>query len=167
FPFGARFAPDGTLIVPTIEDPMGAATGSVSTYNVSNSGTVSLIETESTNGALPCWVATTPDGEHTYILNTGAGSPTDPVPSIAGFDLAGNGGLSFLGLTQSPEDFAETDLDISIDGKYLYVLAPQVGPGAPSHIDQYKIRSNGNLKSLGQTPAGADLGIGASGLAAV
>ena len=170
FPFGAAFAPDGTLIVPTIENPMGAAIGSVSTYDLnSGNGSVSLIGTESSNDALPCWVATTPDGEHSFVVNTGAGAPAGPTPSVARFDLSGDGALSFRGLTSSPDDFAETDVTISIDGKYLYVLAPSVGnPTAPaSHIDQYKVKGNGNLKSIGSTKAKDDLGIGVTGLAAI
>ena len=169
FPFGQGFAPDGTLIVPSIENPMGAAIGQVTTYNTSGNGTVSPIGSVSSNDALPCWVAVTPDGEHVYVVNTGAGAPAGPTPSIARFNLADDGGLAFNGLTSSPDDFAETDAVISVDGKYLYVLAPSVGnPSAPpSHIDAYKIKGNGNLKSIGSTKAGDDLGIGATGLAAV
>lgn len=169
FPFGQRFAEDGTLIVPTIEHPMGAATGMVSTYNVAGNGTVSLIGSESSNDALPCWVAVTPENDYVYVVNTGAGAPAGPTPSIARYSLSGDGTLGFLGLTSSPDDFAETDVDISVDGKYLYVLAPSVGnPSAPaSHIDQYKIKGNGNLKSIGSTKARNDLGIGVTGLAAI
>ena len=97
----------------------------------------------------------TPDGEYVYVVNTGAGAPAGPTPSIARFNLADDGGLAFNGLTSSPDDFAETDTVISVDGKYLYVLAPSVGnPAAPaSHIDAYKIKGNGSLKSIGSTKA--------------
>ena len=46
------------------------------------------------------------------------------------------------------------------------MTAPSVGPGAPSHIDAYRLAANGSMKLVGTTPAGADLGVGATGLAA-
>ena len=46
------------------------------------------------------------------------------------------------------------------------MLAPSVGPGAPSHIDAYQRRANGTLRLIQRTAAGANLGVGASGLAA-
>jgi hypothetical protein len=63
-------------------------------------------------------------------------------------------------------DFARTDAALSRDSRYLYVLAPSVGPGAPSHIDMYAVDSAGGMTLIGSTPAGANLGVGATGLAA-
>jgi 6-phosphogluconolactonase (cycloisomerase 2 family) len=168
FPFGFDFDSKSRLVVSQIEDPTAGASnpvnGTVSTYKLSASGNVTPIDgPESSNGVLPCWVAVARlDDDNAYVVNTGAGAPA----SVAAFGLA-NGQLSFLNTSSQGSDFANTDADLSSDDKYLYVLAPQVGPGAPSHIDQYKVKSNGGLKSIGETPAGANLGIGASGLAAL
>ena len=63
-------------------------------------------------------------------------------------------------------EFARTDEALSRDSKFLYVLAPSVGHGHPSHIDEYRVGGNGSLTLIGSTPAGANLGIGASGVAA-
>jgi hypothetical protein len=63
-------------------------------------------------------------------------------------------------------EFARTDAALSRDSNFLYVLAPKVGPGNTSHIDEYRRSANGGLKFIGATPAGANLGIGATGLAA-
>jgi len=46
------------------------------------------------------------------------------------------------------------------------VLSPKLGPGSASHIDEYRRTANGGLKFVGSTQPGANLGIGATGLAA-
>ena len=63
-------------------------------------------------------------------------------------------------------EFARTDAALSRDSKFLYVLAPKVGPGNASHIDAYRRTANGGLKFIGSTRPGANIGIGATGLAA-
>ncbi len=167
FPFGFDFDSKGRLVVTNIEDPTAGPSnpviGTVSTYNLSKTGVVTPIDTESSNGVLPCWVVVARSNDKfAFVVNTGAGAPA----SVARFGWSA-GQLSPLGVTDQPGDFAATDADLSSDDKYLYVLAPSVGPGPPSHIDQYRVRGNGSLRSLGATPAGADLGIGATGLAAL
>lgn len=170
FPFGFDFDSKNRLVVTNVEDPTAGpanpVNGTVATYKVSASGNVTPIDDASSNGVLPCWVAVTrSDDDHAFVVNTGAGAPT----SVSRFGL-NNGQLSLLGVKNAPGDFANTDAALSDDDKYLYVLAPQVAPptGAPpSHIDAYRVRNNGTLRSLGETPAGANLGVGATGLAAL
>ena len=98
------------------------------------------------------------------MVNTGAGPPA----TVAGFTVSPFGALASLGIVEGPRaEFARTDLTVSRDGKYLYVLAPQVAPPfPPSHIDAFAIGTDGSLTFVGTTPAAAGLGIGASGLAA-
>jgi 6-phosphogluconolactonase len=165
FPFGFTFDKRGHLIVTNIRNPMDPNTiGSVSTYTVSDAGTVTPIATKSSGGVLPCWVVVTSNGRYVYVVNTGAGKPAP----VTFFGLSSAGALTPLSPPAASRtgEFARTDAALSADSKFLYVLSPKVGPGAPSHIDQYRLAANGSMKLIGSTPAGANLGIGATGLAA-
>ena len=164
FPFGFAFDNKGRLIVSNIRNPDVPTTiGSVSSYDVSASGVVTPIDTVSSGGILPCWVVVSNDGRQAFVVNTGAGHPA-PVTS---FGISPSGELTPLDSAPSQAgDFARTDAALSRDSKYLYVLAPSVGPGAPSHIDAYALDSAGGMTLIGSTPAGASLGVGATGLAA-
>ena len=66
-------------------------------------------------------------------------------------------------------DFASTDAEVTFEGKFLYVLSPNVGnPSAePSHIDRYKIKDNGGLKFKGESKGKGTLGPGATGLGVI
>jgi 6-phosphogluconolactonase len=165
FPFGFAFDNKGHLIVSQLHNPMDpTAIGSVSTYNVSAPGDVTAIDTKSSGGILPCWVAVTNDGRFTYVVNTGAGHPAP----VTRYGLSPSGALSPLSPPADSQagEFARTDEAFSRDSKFLYVLAPQVGPGNPSHIDEYRVGADGGLTLIGSTAAGANLGVGATGLAA-
>jgi len=171
FPFGFSFDNKGHLIVSQLHVPDNKTIGSVSTYNLSASGDVTPIDTKSSEGVLPCWVVTTGDGRFTYAVNTGAGTPA----GLKGYGLSASGNLTPLGPPSvGAGEFARTDATLSRDSKYLYVLSPQVvPPGAipgvtpvPSHIDVYRVGSDGSLTMFSSTPAGANLGVGATGLAA-
>jgi len=165
FPFGFEFDNRGHLIVSSILNPADPTTiGGVATYSVSNSGVVTPLDAKSSSGILPCWVVVTNDGRHVYVVNTGAGHPAP----VTWFSLSKSGVLTPRSPAAGslPGEFARTDAALSRDSKYLYVLAPQVGPGAPSHVDAYQLRANGSMKLIGSTPAGANLGKGATGLAA-
>jgi 6-phosphogluconolactonase (cycloisomerase 2 family) len=171
FPFGFGFDNKGHVIVSQLHVPDNKTIGSVSTYAISSSGGVTPIDTKSSEGVLPCWNVTTSSGNFTYVVNTGAGLPA----SVKGFGLSASGGLTPLGApVVGAGEFARTDAALSRDSTYLYVLSPQVvPPGAvpgvtpvPSHIDEYRLGGDGSLTLIGSTPAGANLGIGATGLAA-
>ena len=64
---------------------------------LTGAGAVSPIDTQGTNGILPCWVAVTSDGRYVFVVNTGAGMPAP----ISRYSLAPNGKLTLLGLTPS------------------------------------------------------------------
>jgi hypothetical protein len=163
-PFG--FAIDGKdrLVLSQLHGLDPGTIGSVSTYQLSNSGGVTPIDTKPSGGTLPCWVVVTGDNRVAYVVNTGAGAPAP----VNGFGLGNHGALTPLSPAagSTSGEFARTDEALSRDSKYLYVLAPQVGPGAPSHIDEYSVNRDGSLRLIGATPASANLGIGASGVAA-
>jgi 6-phosphogluconolactonase len=170
FPFGTAFDSGDTLVVTNLRspDPMTRTNGSVSTYRVTNSGNVIPIATKSSNGELPCWSVVTDDDRFIFAVNTGDEVPGGPPATLARFGLTGTGGLTFRGLTsERPGEFARTDAALSRGSNYLYVLSPQVAPMfQKSHIDAYRVTRRGGLVFIAKTPAGANLGIGATGLAA-
>ena len=120
----------------------------------------------SSGGTLPCWVAISKDDSFAYVVNTGAGNGP---AFVTHFGLSPAGTLTPLAPpAEHEDDFARTDVALSRDSKFLYVLAPSVGnPNAPdSHIDAYRRNADGSLSFIGSTPGSANLGIGATGLAA-
>jgi 6-phosphogluconolactonase (cycloisomerase 2 family) len=163
-PFGFAFDSSDHLVVSNIHDLALHAIGSVSSYTVSNSGNVTPIDTVSSGGALPCWVSISKDSKVAYVVNTGAGG--DPARTTQ-FHLGPNGTLTPQGApAEHTGDFAQTDIDMSRGGRYVYVLAPSVGPGPPSHIDMWRRHHDGSLTYIGATPADPDMGVGVTGLAA-
>jgi hypothetical protein len=166
FPFGFAIDAQDHLVLTQVHTPDGKSIGSVSTYQLTASGGVTPIDTKSAGGTLPCWVAITNDSRYAYIVNTGAGAPT----TVAGFGLSSQGALTPLSpvTPATPNEFSRTDATFSRDSKYLYVLAAGLGPPgtAAGHIDEYKVGSGGSLTLIGTTAAGANLGVGVSGLAA-
>jgi 6-phosphogluconolactonase len=165
FPFGFAFDQNGHLIVSNIHDPVNQnGSGSVSSYGVNTStGAVTAINTVQTGAFAPCWVEVAKNGKAAYVVNTGAGVAA-PVTIVG---IGAGGTLSVTGQAASTSgEFARTDESLSRDGKYLYVLAPQVGPGSPSHIDEYRVNPDDTLTLIGATAASANLGVGAGGLSA-
>lgn len=166
FPFGFAFDHRSHLVVSNVHDPAGQIPGSVSTYSVSDSGAVTPIDTKPSGGVLPCWVVITNDGRFAYVVNTGAGLPGP----VTYFRLSPQGKLTPLSppAASAPGEFLRTDAALSRDSKFLYVLSPGFGPPgtSPSHIDQYRLNANGSMTLIGATPASANLGVGATGLAA-
>jgi hypothetical protein len=166
FPFGFAFDNKGTMVNSELVNPFDPlASGATSTYAVSDSGVVTPIDSKTSGAPLPCWVAIPNSGRYAYTVNTGA-IPGQAAGTIAGYKLSPSGSLTSIGSTAAqPGEFAITDETFSRDSKYLYVLSPQVGPGAPSHIDAYRAGSDGSLTFLGSAGIGAG-SVGATGLAA-
>jgi 6-phosphogluconolactonase (cycloisomerase 2 family) len=158
-PFGFAFNDDNTLVVSEVNDPNGAADGSTSSYSY-NAGTgvpTAVPPPLTSGGALPCWVSLTPDGDHAFVINTGAGRPA----GAAKYDVASNGALTSKGVTEAPAGtFLWTDPAQSSDGKFLYVLAP-TGPmkTKKSRIDSYKVSGSGGLTFLASTKANMPAGV--------
>jgi 6-phosphogluconolactonase len=163
-PFGFAFDTRGHLVVSQIRSPAGNVDGSVSSYNVSDSGAVTPISTKPSGGILPCWVVVSKDNRYAYVVNTGAGHPAP----VTRFRLSSSGALTALGAPAASQkgEFVRTDAALSHDSKFLYVLSPKLGPGSASHIDEYRWTATGGLKFIGSTQPGANLGVGATGLAA-
>jgi 6-phosphogluconolactonase len=161
-PFGFAFDQDNHLIVSEVNDPAGTTDGSVSSYNYnSGTGVLTVINTLTSGGALPCWVSITNNGKYAFVINTGAGRPA----GAAKYGIGSDGTLTSRGVTEAPSGtFLWTDPAQSRNSKFLYVVAPTgPGPGGDtSHIDAYKISSRGGLKFLRSTPS--NLPAGVSGL---
>jgi 6-phosphogluconolactonase len=150
--------------------------GTVSTYDVGGTGALSAGGTVSAGGRGTCWVVVTGDGRHMFATNSlSTFPPGSGAGAVAQFSLSRNGTPTLLGDTDvTPSSPAgatfATDLALSGDSRYLYVLVPTLGMlPAPanndvSHIDVFRVGRNGSL-TLVQTTPGA-LPAGVSGLGA-
>jgi 6-phosphogluconolactonase len=139
-PFGFAFDRHDHLIVS--EAFGGAANASaMSSYDVDGgmfplevvSGTVRTHQTAA------CWVVVSKDGHFAYTTNTGSSS-------VSGYRVARNGALTLLnadgvtgmtGAGSSPLDAA-----ISADGKFLFVLSPNVG-----QVSSFRVKEDGSLRA--------------------
>jgi 6-phosphogluconolactonase (cycloisomerase 2 family) len=150
--------------------------GTVSTYGVGFGGSLSPGGTVSSGGRGLCWVVISADGRSMYATNSlGDSIPGTGTGTVARFALSWNGTPTLLDTTpitaSSPAGAAfGTDLTLSADNRYLYVLAPTLGMlPAPdnndvSHIDVYRVGWNGSLTHIQATPG--TLPAGVSGLGA-
>ena len=160
-PFSINFDRADRLILTEVGNP--TATGFVDTFRLLPNGHLTPIQSAPTNsgGNAPCWGVITRKG-FLYVTNADALGPNGATVAI--FKLK-NGHLTFKGTTPQIHETLKVDEALSKDQKYLYVLAPTSNRQAGgSHIDEYKILSNGGLKLIGQSPK--TLAKSANGLAA-
>lgn len=123
--------------------PHGSST---STYRITDDETLEPVSKAVPNFQTSnCWVRFTPDGRYAYTGNTGSGtvssylvSPKGELTLLAGA-AADTGGPASVPI----------DLDISADGKYLYVIASFIGA-----VEGWRIEEDGSL-----TPAGSMSGL--------
>lgn len=116
-PFGFAFGPRDQLIVSEAAGG-GASAGSVSSYEVSRRGDVSLISAAvGTTQTAACWIVVSPDGRFAYTTNTGSGN-------ISSYRIGFDGTLTLaapsaasIGTGSAPIDMART-----ADGQFLYSL---------------------------------------------
>ena len=159
-PFGFEYDQRNHMVLSEVTSDAPGAVGHTTTYDLDRrSGTLTSIDTESSDGPAPCWVVITNDGRHTFVVNAGPFNR-----SVAKYRLFPSGRLTPLGPTSvtGPQPVS-TDEDLSRDSKYLYVLAP--GLFAPnSRIDIFRVGHDGSLTQIGSTAA--DMPEGVSGLAA-
>lgn len=141
-PFGF-YAANGNQIFVSDDFNDAAGAGALSSYKVANDGSlqpVSLVVPSNKSGA--CWVVVSPKGSWVYVSNT-----VDNTVSLYAIDKE-DGSLRF---DQSfPSPFSPADVDISNDGRFLYVLHPdEKGQGSPG-INVFRInRENGSLTPVG------------------
>lgn len=145
--FGLREG-DGSVV----QSPLYSwQTGSLSTYKLSQGGSLSLVSADVLTGTAieggeiaNCWVVLSPDGKTLWAANALSSS-------ISSFDIADNGVATLKNAT-AYKDASETlffgDLNVSADGKTLYQLV-----GNKGQVAIFDIQSNGDLK-LKQTVSG-------------
>lgn len=152
-PFGFAVTSRNQLVVSE------AATAAVSSYALSGDGKLSTVSASlSTHQAATCWLVLTKDGRFAFAANAGSGS-------ISAYSVSTEGSLSALnadGRTGVTNGTGATplDMDLSDDGKFLYVL--QTGTGT---IGAFAIGDHGRLNVLLDTP-GLSAAAGFQGLAA-
>jgi 6-phosphogluconolactonase len=151
-PFGFAVTSRDQLIVSE------AGAGAVSSYKLAG-GALSLITGSlSTQQAAPCWLVLSTDERFAFVANAGSGS-------IGGFAVSPDGVLTSLsadgrtGVTNSA-NATPLDMQITRDGKFLYVL--QTGTGT---VGTFAIGAQGSLTTLPDTPGLAPVA-GFQGLAA-
>lgn len=160
-PFGFEFDRKNRLFMTELTD--ADAHGTLSVYNLNGAGgfgSLGTIDVQGTAGHRPCWVVLSPDGKAAFAVNTGGpgGEAT-----VSRFTVSSAGKVKLVALTpERAGEFARTDIMITKDGKFVYVLSPAVVGGNTSRIDGYRVRGT-HLAFIGSTPSkGA---IGQSGLA--
>jgi 6-phosphogluconolactonase len=154
-PFGFAFRGSRQMLV---SEAAGEApdAGSLSSYKF-NQGALEVVQSSlATTETSTCWVVSTPSKKYAYVSNTGSDSITGFGQSSAGPPVL----LNPDGVTATTGD-APTDLALSRNGQYLYVLNSADGTISGYGIDP----ANGSLTSL-QQPVGGLPAAGASGLAA-
>ncbi|MEP6621070.1 MAG: beta-propeller fold lactonase family protein [bacterium] len=155
-PFGFAVTSRDQLIVSEAAGTL--PNGAVSSYRVAGNNSLSLISaTLSTHQAATCWLVLTKDEHFAYVANAGSGS-------LSGYEVASDGSLSPLdangrtGVTNGT-GAAPLDMDLTRDGKFLYVL--QTGTGT---VGTFAIGSHGRLSVLPDTP-GLSANAGFEGIA--
>ena len=148
---------------PPAGDPT-ALNGSTSSYDLSHDGTLNATSDVASGGRATCWIVISNDGKYAFVTNSlSTFPPGDGRGAITRYAIARNGTLTRLGQTDTSPDFP-TDLDLSKNGRYLYVLNDTLNAlDNTSHIDVYLVKG-GNLTHIQTTPS--NLPGGTSGLIA-
>jgi 6-phosphogluconolactonase len=154
-PFSVGFDSSDHPIITTLGNPFAFKAGALESYSIGANGSLTHIASGSTVGYAPCWDVESSNRKYGYIVNADILGPA--APSVSTFKLAGNGHFTFLGHTaRSGDEPLQTDIALSSDGKYMYVVAPiddRAFAGVNiSHIDVYKIGSNHQPTLIQQTP---------------
>jgi 6-phosphogluconolactonase len=172
-PFGFDFAGSRLEVTnagfaatpPDTSDP-SQLNGSVSSYDVLDSGVVTATGTVASGGRAACWLVVTKNDLYAFVTNTLSATTSDISTgkgAISRFSIVSDGTLTLLGQTDTGPGFP-SDLALSSDDQYLYVLNPTLTGGDTSHIDVYRVGSDGSLTTVQSTSR--DLPRGISGAAA-
>ena len=126
-PFAIAFDPFGHLVIAE------AGPNALATFDLSRSGTVSLLSQAGTGQAATCWV--TLAGSFLFASNAGT-------PSESGFTSSASGQLSLLGNTAT--DPGAVDAASAAGGRFLYVQT-----GGNGIVDGFSVAANGALTKIG------------------
>jgi 6-phosphogluconolactonase len=147
-PFGFAVGKNGYIYV---SEAAGGASGAstVSSYQVSATGAISLIEGPVSAGqTAACWVVITNNGKYVYATNTGSNN-------LSSFMAGQAGSLDVLEANAGP-GMAPIDAAINRNSKLLFVLN-----SGDDSISSFEINNNGNITVVDNITAIPD---GATGL---
>lgn len=156
-PFAAVFRKNGIMIVVESHNPFPHQ-AAASSYKVNSvTGDIDVITGSERNGQTDsCWVLLSKDQRYAYTANFASGT-------ISSFRFQPNGivGLidgtaAVLGDTSEP-----TDIRLSEDGRFFYVLLRGTGK-----VAAFRVEENASLTPLNTVSGGLPANTGASGLAA-
>lgn len=121
-----------------------AATGSMSSYDLSE-GTLNVVTSSSlTHQAAPCWVVVTKNGKYAYTTNAGSGT-------ISGYAVKTDGDLSpihGISVTASvAPNVAPVDMGLSKDSDFLYALTRDPATNMRG-LSVFAVQSDGGLLAL-------------------
>ena len=139
-PFGFDYAPNGLLVVSE------AGSAAASSYSQAGNGILTPVsKSVSTGGqAAPCWLIVDPAGRFAYTANAGGSS-------ISGFAIANDGSLTLITAGGRTGDLGSgaqpLDLDVTPDGRFLYVLKNGTGT-----VGTFTVAADGTLSALADTP---------------
>ena len=156
-PFGAAFRDDNVLAVTEIDvvevngRRMGVPNAStMSSYRLMHDGSLQTIShAVPSNRTGSCWIRFSRNGRFAYTGDTGSGT-------ISIFAVSEQGELSLRGIASTGGAFsAPIDLDITPDGKFLYVVTPfglishtppiLPAPANAGRVQGYRIERDGTL----------------------
>ena len=140
--------------------------GSVLSFDLAGAGALTATGNVASGGRATCWLVVTKDGRYLFTANT----LSDTVPdittgtgAISRFSVASDGKLTLLGQTDTGPGLP-SDVALSSDSQYLYVIDPTANEANSSHIDAYRVGAGGGLTHIQSTTR--DLPRGISGAAA-
>jgi 6-phosphogluconolactonase (cycloisomerase 2 family) len=148
-------------------------TGTAATYKVSLDGKVRFIKNVTTGGRAACWLIVTKNGRTAFVTNTLSsgtppnGGPTSGAGAVASMSVGPQGQLKLQKQANTSPGFPG-DEALSHDDKYLYVSVPSIIVPGGSHMEVYKLGSNGSMTRIQTLPptnpstyANSNSGIGA------
>jgi 6-phosphogluconolactonase len=146
-------------------------TGTAATFKVSNTGKLTLVSNVKTGGRAACWLIVTKNGRRAFVTNTlGDAAPTGGAGAVSSLSVASNGKMTLSHQASTAPGFP-SDMALSNDNKYLYVIDPSsalsapppAGLGLESQIDVYRVGPGGSLTQIQATPAILPPGISGAG----
>ena len=136
------------------------------TGNVPGAGALTATGNVASGGRATCWLVVTKDGRFLFTTNTLSDTVVDATTgkgAISRFSVAIDGKLTLLGRVDTGPGLP-SDEALSSDSHYLYVIDPTANGANTSHVDVYRVGSDGSLTHIQSTTR--DLPRGISGAAA-
>ncbi len=138
-------------------------TGSAATYKVSPTGKLTFVKNTLTGGRAACWLVVTKSGRTAFVTNTlSQVPPTSGNNALSSLSVAANGKMTLLKQVNTGPGFP-SDMALSHDDKYLYVVDASVILPFGSHIDVYRLGPGGSMTHIQSTPDTLPNGLSGAG----